>query len=89
MRDGKDWGMEGRSIPIVRVVGRGEDASVSARRAFNDFAESVFSQLPEGEASARPSTRAVGQQIEWTLEVQLLAAMQAEGDDASDTEGPK
>jgi Tfp pilus assembly PilM family ATPase len=89
MRDGKDWGIEGRSIPILRVVGRGEDASVSARKAFNDFAESVFSQLPEGEASARPSTRAVGQQIEWTLEVQLLASMQPDDNEDSETEGPK
>ena len=72
LRDGKDWGYENRSIPVMRVVGRGEDASVSARKAFNDFAESISAQLPSGEEAARPSTRQVGQQIEWTLEMHLV-----------------
>lgn len=77
-RDGKDWAREGEVIPVLRVVGRGEDASVSARKAFNDFAQSVAAQLPRGEESARPSTRRVGQQIEWTLEMQLLDEARAD-----------
>ena len=86
LRDGKDWGMEGKSVPILRVVGRGEDASVSARKAFNDFAESISSQLPSGEEAARPSTRQVGQQIEWTLEMHLLDTSAPSADDLESDE---
>lgn len=78
LRDGKDWQREGKLVPVLRVVGRGEDASVSARGAFNNFAERLYTQLPGGETSARPSTRAVGQQIEWTLEMHLLPAVEEE-----------
>ncbi|MCH2101573.1 MAG: pilus assembly protein PilM [Planctomycetes bacterium] len=89
LRDGKDWGMEGKSVPILRVVGRGEDASVSARKAFNDFAESISSQLPSGEEAARPSTRQVGQQIEWILEMHLLDTSHSlvEGGESEGEEG--
>jgi len=72
VRDGKDWDMEGTLVPVLRVVGRGEDAEVSATKAFNDFARSLYSQLPAGETAARPSTRRVGQELEWTLETYLL-----------------
>ena len=86
LRDGSDWGMEGTAVPILRVVGRGEDASVSARKAFNDFAESISSQLPSGEEAARPSTRQVGQQIEWTLEMHLLDTSNPSEDDLESDE---
>lgn len=81
MRDGKDWGYEGREIPVLRVVGRGEDAAVRATSAFNTFSEQLYAQLPRGEQAARPSTRTVGQQIEWTLETHLLADAAATGDE--------
>jgi Tfp pilus assembly PilM family ATPase len=74
MREGKDWGFEGKTVPVLKVVGRGENASVEARQAFNTFSQSLWDQLPGGEAAAKPSTRRMGQQIEWTIEAHLLNA---------------
>lgn len=72
MQGGKDWGLEGQTVPVLKVVGRGENGSVEARQAFNSFSESLWTQLPGGEAAAKPSTRRMGQQIEWTIEAHLL-----------------
>jgi Tfp pilus assembly PilM family ATPase len=72
MQEGKDWQLEGQLVPVLKIVGRGENGSVEAGQAFNQFSESLWAQLPGGEAAARPSTRRMGQQIEWTIETHLL-----------------
>ncbi len=72
LRSGKDWDLPDRTIPVLRAVGRGEDAADMATTAFNAFSQQLWSQLPGGEAAARPSTKRVGQGIEWTIEAHLL-----------------
>ncbi|NQU49124.1 MAG: hypothetical protein HQ519_10795 [Planctomycetes bacterium] len=72
LQEGKDWGLEGQLIPVLRVVGRGEDASVPARKAITEFGEGVWAQLPGGEEAYRQSTERMGQQIEWTVQTHLL-----------------
>jgi Tfp pilus assembly PilM family ATPase len=81
LQDGKDWGMEKQMIPVLRVVGRGEDASISARKAITEFGEIVWAQLPGGEEAYRQSTERMGQQIEWTVQTHLLSMS-----DAAETE---
>jgi type IV pilus assembly protein PilM len=80
LQEGKDWGLDGQLIPVLRVVGRGEDASVPARKAITEFGEGVWAQLPGGEDAYRQSTERMGQQIEWTVQTHLLKGQVVEED---------
>ncbi len=61
-------------IPVLRIVGKGEDAYVSARKAITTFGEGIWKQLPGGEDAYRQSTERAGQQIEWTVQTHLLVS---------------
>ncbi len=69
---GKDWGMEGRSVPVVTARGRGLDREQYAEPAFTGFAEEIKAKLADGEQAVRISSSARSESFEWTLTAHLL-----------------
>jgi len=88
LADGKEFGHEGRRIPVFEVAGRAEDDVRAASQAFGVFAGGMGALLADADRDMQPSSNPRGKSFEWSFRTQLMNEPEPEGEefDAEDNQ---
>jgi len=84
LSDGKEFGHEGRRIPVFEIAGRAEDDVRAASLAFGAFAGGMGSLLADGDRDLQASSTPSGKNLEWSLRTQLMSEPEPKGDEGED-----
>ena len=84
LADGKEFGHEGRRIPVFEVAGRAEDDVRAASQAFGAFAGGMGDLLADADRDMQASSTPSGKNLEWSMRTQLMNEPEPEGDEEED-----
>jgi hypothetical protein len=80
LSDGKEFGHDGRRIPVFEIAGRAEDDVRAASQAFGGFTGGMSALLADGDRDMQASSTPTGKNFEWSMRTQLMNEPKPEGD---------